>query len=298
MSAPEHDLFEWTGDGFRSAPHRELPLLAADSWLVTEGAALAVELHRERFSTAVANVVDAVEPGHPPHGSEEPALDVDAFFDALLESIPEQEQWFPRVELVARSIGPGADAVEDAAATPVSVSVADLRLRWRLRPAPELRRSVVLSTWSGADPRMAPTVKGPDIGRLAAANAAVRASGADEAMFTDASTGAVIDGATSAVMWWRGDAMVFPDQRLPRVASVTARVLRTVAAARGAEVREELASPEELDGLEIWTLNALHGLRIVTEWQDGPRSAEQPGRLEAWRAALGSLRRPLRRPPQ
>jgi len=52
-------------------------------------------------------------------------------------------------------------------------------------------------------------------------------------------------------------------------------------------------TPDELDGLEIWALNALQGIRIVTEWIDGPSTAEQPGRLALWRARLDRLRKPL-----
>ena len=39
-------------------------------------------------------------------------------------------------------------------------------LRFRLRPAPELRETVVLST-AAADPRRTPTIKGPDLEQYA-----------------------------------------------------------------------------------------------------------------------------------
>ena len=54
--------------------------------------------------------------------------------------------------------------------------------------------------------------------------------------------------------------------------------------------------PEELDGLEVWALNALHGIRIVTSWIDGPATAEEPGRLATWQARLDALRKPLPEP--
>jgi len=60
-----------------------------------------------------------------------------------------------------------------------------------------------------------------------------------------------------------------------------------------ADVRREVAPLADLDGAEVWALNALHGIRIVTRWVDGPGVAEQPGRLAAWRARLDALRRPL-----
>ena len=52
---------------------------------------------------------------------------------------------------------------------------------------------------------------------------------------------------------------------------------------------EQLAA--ELDGTELWALSALHGIRIVTRWVDGPELAEKPGRLATWSARLDSLRR-------
>jgi hypothetical protein len=52
-------------------------------------------------------------------------------------------------------------------------------------------------------------------------------------------------------------------------------------------------TPAELDGTELWALSALHGIRIVTSWVDGPQLAEQPGRLATWRTRLDALRKPL-----
>jgi hypothetical protein len=40
-------------------------------------------------------------------------------------------------------------------------------------------------------------------------------------------------------------------------------------------------------------VNALHGIRIVTEWVDGPQLAERPGRLNSWQARLDALRKPI-----
>ena len=46
---------------------------------------------------------------------------------------------------------------------------------------------------------------------------------------------------------------------------------------------------------EFWEddLNALHGIRVVTEWVDGPPTAELPGRADQWRALLARLRKPV-----
>ena len=47
------------------------------------------------------------------------------------------------------------------------------------------------------------------------------------------------------------------------------------------------------DGTELWALSALHGIRIVTAWVDGPSLAEKPGRLAQWRTRLDALRKPV-----
>jgi len=264
--------------------------LVADSWLVADGTALALELHRRRFLDAVAAAgADAVDRTV---GTEEAA----ACWDAAIASVPRTGAWFPRIEL------------RDARGR--------RELLVRLRPAPELRRSIVLRTFRGPDPRTAPRIKGPDLAAMTRLRTEAQAAGADEAVLL-APDGSVAEGSTTAIAWWRGDALCVPADDIARVDSVTLRSVLAIAAALGVDVLHEHAAPEELDGLEIWALNALHGIRIVTGWIDpsgatrtgmdtpstarsgtdapgtAPAPAEQPGRLAAWRDRLGALRRPL-----
>ncbi|WP_279400479.1 aminotransferase class IV [Rathayibacter sp. VKM Ac-2927] len=126
----------------------------------------------------------------------------------------------------------------------------------------------------------------------ALARSRARAAGADEAVILGAD-GAVIDGASSAVLWWLGDALVVPPASSRRVLSVTARTVSVLAGALGVDVIEAPAEPADLDGREVWTANALHGLRLATGWVDGPALAAVPGQLDAWRKRLDALRRPL-----
>lgn len=105
-----------------------------------------------------------------------------------------------------------------------------------------------------------------------------------------------MDATTSALLWWRGDILCGPPSGQPgfaRVDSVTARSVLALAVALGHDTHEEAVTPAELDGCEVWAVNALHGIRIVTGWLDGPSTAELPGRLETWRARLHALRRPI-----
>ncbi len=224
-------------------------IVAADSWLVSDGLVLGLGLHRSRFQAS--------------------APDTDDFWDAAIAAIPREGEWFPRVELHSNG-----------------------RLLFRLRSAPERTRSAVLATWSGADPRTTPRVKGPDLEAMLRIRTDVQRQGADEAVILT-EDGYVVEGAYSGLLWWRGDILCSPPAEFPRVDSVTARTVLTLAAALRLDTHEEACMPRELEGTEVWALSALHGVRIATGWIDGPGLAERPGRLSAWRARLDALRRPI-----
>jgi branched-subunit amino acid aminotransferase/4-amino-4-deoxychorismate lyase len=232
---------------------------AADSWLVTDGTVLGLDLHRTRFMTSI------------PRGRYL-QLDPGAFWDASLAAIPRTGDWFPRVELRLQMFAP--------------------QLLLRLREAPERRRSIVLTTHSGRDPRTAPRFKGPDLEAMTRLRTIAQKAGADEAVLLSPQ-GFVADGSTTSLAWWRGEALCVPADDIDRVDGVTVRSVVTLATALGIDVLHESVRPQELDGLEIWALNALHGIRIVTSWLDGPATAEEPGRLAAWQARLDALRKPL-----
>lgn len=235
---------------------------AADSWLVTSGRVLALDLHRTRFMTSI------------PRGRYL-QLDPGAFWDAALAAIPREGDWFPRVELRTQLLSP--------------------QLLFRLREAPERSRSVVLATHHGRDPRREPRVKGPDLDAMVRLRTRAQQHGAGEAVILTRE-GHVAEGSTTCLAWWRGDALAIPADDIPRIDSVTLRSVLALATAMGIDILRESATPADLDGCEVWALNALHGIRIVTGWVDGPAVAEQPGRLDEWRRRLDALRRPLPEP--
>lgn len=237
---------------------------AADSWLVTEGRVLALDLHRTRFMTSI------------PRGRYR-QLDPGAFWGAAIAAIPRAGDWFPRVELRTQLLAP--------------------QLLFRLRPAPERSRSVVLATHRGRDPRHEPRVKGPDLEAMVRLRTEVQQQGAGDAVLLTPE-GYVAEGSTTCLAWWRGDALAIPADDIPRIDSVTLRSVLALATALGIDILRESVPPEELEGCEVWALNALHGIRIVTEWIDGPAVAEQPGRLEDWRRRLDALRRALPDPEE
>lgn len=231
----------------------------ADSWLVSDGSTLALDLHRSRFMTGV------------PRGRFL-QLDPGAFWEAAIAAIPRTGDWFPRVELRTQLLRP--------------------QLLFRLREAPARSRSIVLATHRGRDPRTAPRIKGPDLEAMVRLRTGVQRHGADEAVILTPE-GFVAEGSTTCLAWWRGDALAIPQDDIARIDSVTVRSVLALAAATGVDVLREEARPEDLEGCEVWALNALHGIRIVTAWIDGPATAEEPGRLETWRRRLDALRRPL-----
>jgi len=245
-------------------------ILAADSWLVTDGAVLAIGLHRARFIDAVSEIAERHG-----RGAEVDALDLDSFWDAAISSIPPTGDWFPRVELRVQH-----DAAE---------------LLLRMRPSPARSRSIVLATFHGRDPRTEPWIKGPDLEAMTRLRTEAQQRGADEAVILSPG-GFVAEGSTTCLVWWAGDALCVPSIELPRIDSVTLRSVLALAAATGVDVLHDTVTPEALASCELWALNALHGIRIVTEWIDGPATAELPGRLDAWRARLDALRKPLPAP--
>ena len=253
--APTSAVYRWHDDALQFLDYCDMAdttVEAADSWLVSDGRTLALDLHRSRFLAAA------------PGG--------EAFWDAAVAAIPREGDWFPRVELQSRS---GA---------PLFV--------FRLRSAPKLTRSVVVATHAGPDPRTRPTVKGPDLESMLRIRTAVQPLGAEEAVILSPD-GYVVEGAYSAIVWWRGAILCAPAPELERIDSVTARSLLGMAAALGVETYEESVTPAELDGCEVWALSALHGPRIITKWVGGPEMAALPGRLDLWRTRLSVLRRPL-----
>ncbi|CAN5526113.1 aminotransferase class IV [soil metagenome] len=273
--------FRWQGGGLQERDDCDVAaatILAADSWFATGGRVLALGLHRMRFLDAVAELAERRG-----LSAEVDALDVEAFWGEAVARIPRTGDWFPRVEL----------RVQHQAA----------ELLFRLRAAPERHRSLVLATHRGDDPRTEPWIKGPDLEAMTRLRTEAQGVGADEAVLLgtidhDADGESrderyVAEGSTTCLVWWTGDALCVPSIELPRIDSVTLRSVLALAMATGVDVLHDAVLPGQLDGLEVWALNALHGIRIVTGWVDGPTTAERPGRLDMWRARLDALRKPL-----
>jgi branched-subunit amino acid aminotransferase/4-amino-4-deoxychorismate lyase len=255
-------LFVWTQGSLAETPdapaHDEVRV--ADSWLVADGGVRALQLHRGRFLSGIASRTP-VE-----------ADSAERFWDAAVAELPRTGEWFPRV-----------DALQHGDRTSLVL---------RIRPAPALGASVRVASLESGDPRTVASVKGPDIERLGALKSDAARDDVDEPVIVSAS-GHIVDGATTALLWWRGDRLFAPSASLARVDSVTAKSIRLLASATGTASGEEFATPADLGGCEVWAVNALHGIRVVTSWRDGPRLGRNPRRAAAWQRRLDALVRPL-----
>jgi branched-subunit amino acid aminotransferase/4-amino-4-deoxychorismate lyase len=226
-------------------------LRAADSWLVVDGRARAVDRHWARFSSTCGE-----------HGVTGDALA--AFRTRVDREVPGNGRWFPRVEL------------HD-----------DGELAVLVRPAPP--RQLTVTAWIAdvPDPRRFPLHKGPDLDRLAALRERAAAHGAGEAMLTD-DGGRLLEGAFTSLLWWEGETLCVVPDDAPILPGITRALLIEIAGARGTAVQRRRPAPEELVDRETWLVSALHGIRTVTGWVGSPRAGAAP-RAAAWQRALDDL---------
>jgi branched-subunit amino acid aminotransferase/4-amino-4-deoxychorismate lyase len=249
--------YRWNGSQLVSAEGApKLPLFVADSWLVNDGSVIAFERHLERFAFSCA--------------AQGLVRSTDDFATAVTAALPRTGAWFPRIDLTERG---------------------ELEL-W-IRPAPARNSHLLLKTAEG-DVRTTAAIKGPDIDALNALREEARQSGADDAIILTTS-GQIIDGATTCLVWWRDGDLMMPPAEATRVDSVTVQVVAGLAQAHGIRVLEEWATPNDLEGTSVWALNALHGIRGVTSWVDGPvvDSESTMDLLLSWRATYDVLATPL-----
>ncbi|MFE4608402.1 aminotransferase class IV [Streptomyces niveus] len=253
----------WDADGGWSTADTTGTVLVIDSWLVDEGRVRGLDRHAERFRSACDRL-------------PEPGADwTDLFVRAVAESLPARGRWFPRVELVDTGSG--------------------TRLRMWPRPAPPRTATVRLWTAAGPDRRRLPAVKGADLDHLAALRADATTAGADEALLVS-TEGHVVEGASTSIVWWRGDTLCGPPPGPGLLPGITRSLLGELARTAGHQVVTEQATAADLAGLPVWTLNALHGIRPVTEglgrFQD--TDAEE---AERWQSRLAALAVPARELP-
>jgi branched-subunit amino acid aminotransferase/4-amino-4-deoxychorismate lyase len=257
--------YRWNGTAFADITHLPAtPLLAADSFLVHNGGVVALDEHIARFNRATE--------------AQGMVFPSPAYIEAFIALIPREGEWFPRIDFTVRG-----------------------EIECWMRPAPPLTTTVTLAT-ADHDPRTEPAIKGPDLSILNSLRDHARERGADDAVILtppDHETpGRIIDGATTCLAWWRDGVLTFPPASATRVDSVTARVLTQMAAEKGVPVNDnapvtDWAAPADLDGLTVWAINALHGIRDVVAWIDGPTLSPNTNLLTEWRSDYEQRRQVL-----
>jgi branched-subunit amino acid aminotransferase/4-amino-4-deoxychorismate lyase len=263
---PERTLIWREHEGL--APVRQEPggtLLAADSWLFQDGRVRGLDRHRGRFFAACAEAAG------------EPAEHVAEFWRQAVAALPRTGDWFPRVELVK------ADVPEPARPT---------CLYLRIRPAPA--RTTELTVWPAEEPdaRTHPRRKGPDVALLAAVRAAAVRRGAQETLLT-APCGAVLEGTTTSLLWWEENTLCLPSSHLPVLPGVTSALIQERAAELDVSVEHRRRTVHDLEGHEVWLVNALHGIRPVTAWLGGTPSAGPVVRAPLWQTWLQDVAEPV-----
>lgn len=242
-----------------STPVRQ-PLIV-DSWLMDDGRVRGLAMHERRFSQACTRLLPDLD------GST-----VRAFLSAVRLKLPRTGCWFPRIEAQRG------------------------QLAVCLRPAP--RRTEYATLWipPDSDPRSSPQIKGPDLAILGELRERARRQGADDALLC-AADGSVLEAAHSSLVWWRKDVLCLPTAESSILPSVTRRLLLELVQHRGGAVIRERMRPVELAAVETWTLNALHGIRPVSNWLglDGAGEAGPPvrSRFREWATALDELMTPV-----
>jgi branched-subunit amino acid aminotransferase/4-amino-4-deoxychorismate lyase len=227
-------------------------LTVADSFLVENGSVRAIQKHFERFRSSIKS----------PAG-----IDFDAFAKAVTELVPREGAWFPRLEY--REFQPIGE-----------------QFFLRLREAPERTETLTLWSLDEPDPRVSPSIKGPDLSLCQKLRRKANLHGADEAVILSPE-GFVADGALSAIMWWEDEVLCAPDDSTNWLPSITRELVLEIAQQAGFRVKPKTARPEDLAGCEVWSLSGLQGIRAATAWQGVPIS--QPKRHQSFRKRLSLI---------
>ncbi|HEY9416910.1 MAG TPA: aminotransferase class IV [Pseudonocardia sp.] len=239
----------WQGSGWaeEGAPvPAPAGALVVDSFLLENGTVRDLDVHLDRFTRsclALRLVSDTAR--------------LREFLALARDSLPVLGRWFPRIE---------------AHPAPRTPGTAPRLVLW-VREAPPVSEQVRLWVPPEPDPRGTPGIKGPDLAVLAGLRDHARRQGADDAILL-ADDGTVLEAAHSALVWWRGDVLCHPHHELPLLPSVTARRVLELARDRGIALRPEHCPWPRLLDAEVWTLNALHGVRPVVGWSHAGREVD------------------------
>ncbi len=253
---------------FAITEHPENRVLIADSWLVKNGFVIALEWHRERFFKSCFLQ----------YGIESTVLM--PLWKQVCQLIPNRGLWFPRIEMAGT----------------VNAPIFQLRVR----VAPPIKESIRLMVCDIKDRRKAPRHKGPDMAWLSKLRHQVLEKGGDEGILTT-NQGYLLEGLTTSFLWWekQGNQDILyavPDSNRILLGTMR-RLILTIAHQKGIPIAYRLVHLKQLEGREVWAVNALHGIRPVIDWDQSPFSPKENAltheRLAHWRMMVNQYAQPI-----
>lgn len=237
----------------------QLQLLVADSFRVhPEGRVLGAERHIDRFRRGITEMIAH----HARPLIDDLWLSFDDFIDHSFDDIRQAGEGFPRLELWG--------------------SHRELQLRRSLRPLPPLSNEIQLRSlrMSAVSGLRHVRVKGPNIELH---TALVERFGTEVLLLTDADD--IIEGTRTALMWWSGGVLHAVAHR-DRVDSTMEHHVRQVADTLGYRTAYGVMPITVLADHEVWAVNALHGIRVVTSINGHPTKSSNMDRLRRFRRGL------------
>lgn len=192
-----------------------------------------LQSHKDRFVQSVQQLF----------GTDQ-ATQVAQFFDKCIAELPSAGAYFPQIRWLGDGAGHGT---------------AELT-----RPCPQRLTEITATLADIPDPRMIPTIKGPDMPVMAELRAEAQRRGANEIVFADR-RGRVLEGTHSAILWWEGDTLCGPPKAAVLRSTMRERVEKEMRK-QGFAVAEKWLPLAELPNYRVLSVNALHGIREVTKW--------------------------------
>lgn len=169
------------------------------------------------------------------------------FWNSAIGKLPKTGSWFPRIELAGN----------------LSCPV----LQIRIRPAPATHSTIRLIDYQNEDFRKLPRHKGPDLAKLISARKKIAGQGADEAILTTPK-GFLLEGLTTSILWWEGSVLCTTPSSQRILPGVTSQLLRLIAEQENIPFAYRFRKTADLNGCEVWAVNALHGIRRVVDWEN------------------------------
>lgn len=231
--------FIWNGQDFLTpGPGSNGEILVADSWRVHDGEIWGLADHLDRFFAGITaqasriRLVESICRGH--------------IETALRRCVNDAVQQFPDTDLFPR--------------ISIERHGEQQRLVLLVRPAPAIRTTTSLWIPDYTDPRIRPTVKGPDIDLM---RRLVAEAPADDVVLHDGTN--VIETTTGALLVWQHNELVCC-QAAGQLASISAQRIAKFAKSQHVTVTHRPVTIQQIASGEysVWFANTLHGISPVT----------------------------------